>query len=203
MFEYPKIGTTTEFAHRHCIAFEKYDGTNIGFTWGRKQGFYKQQLRKRLLDRHDPEFGPAIISFEKNWHDPLSQLIRDNFKTADQVTIFGEYWGVDTFAGNHINIPKDAVRKFTPFDIVVDGSFIPPDIFVKLTENMAVAEVVFRGKLTGQFSEDVRNGKYNVTEGVICKGVYKGEIWMAKVKTYAYQKRLQEVFGRDWQQYWE
>jgi len=46
---------------------------------------------------------------------------------------------------------------------------------------------VYEGKLTGKFAEDMRTGKYVVEEGMVCKGGTGGtDLWMAKIKTYAY-----------------
>ena len=58
-----------------------------------------------------------------------------------------------------------------------------------------------QGKLTGKFAEDVRTGKFKVSEGVVCKGV-KGS-WMAKIKTYEYMERLKRFDPKNWEQYWE
>jgi hypothetical protein len=64
--------------------------------------------------------------------------------------------------------------------------------------------VVYEGKLTGQFAEDVRRGKYGVAEGVVCKGGRGGpDVWMAKIKTYAYTERLKQAFAERWEEYWE
>jgi hypothetical protein len=64
--------------------------------------------------------------------------------------------------------------------------------------------VVYRGKFTGKLCEDVRNGKYDVTEGVVCKGVRGGaDQWMVKIKTYAYMERLKAAFADRWEDFWE
>jgi hypothetical protein len=63
---------------------------------------------------------------------------------------------------------------------------------------------VYTGKLTGAFLEAVREGKYGVAEGVVCKGGTGGrDVWMVKVKTYAYTERLKKSFGARWEEYWE
>src|SRR5688572_7211808 len=59
------------------------------------------------------------------------------------------------------------------------------------------------GKLTGAFLEAVREGKYGVAEGVVCKGGSGAGVWMVKVKTYAYSERLKKAFGAKWEDYWE
>ena len=50
----------------------------------------------------------------------------------------------------------------------------------------------------------MRLGKYNVGEGVVCKGGSGGpDLWMAKIKTYAYMERLKQAFADRWEDYWE
>lgn len=64
--------------------------------------------------------------------------------------------------------------------------------------------MVYRGKFTGQLAEDVRRGNCDVAEGVVCKGGKGGDdLWMAKVKTYAYLERLEQAFADRWEEYWE
>ena len=53
---------------------------------------------------------------------------------------------------------------------------------------------------------DVREGKYPVGEGVICKGLdgpAPHGIWMRKVKTHRYLDELKRRFAADWQSFWE
>lgn len=61
--------------------------------------------------------------------------------------------------------------------------------------------VLFRGKLTGQFTHDVRRGRFDVDEGVVCKGLDGS--WRCKVKTDACLVRLRAAFQDDWESYWE
>ena len=69
---------------------------------------------------------------------------------------------------------------------------------------MQIARVVYEGKLTGKFTDDVRLGKYGVSDGVVCKGgSYGADVWMVKVKTYAYMERLKQAFAERWEEYWE
>jgi hypothetical protein len=58
--------------------------------------------------------------------------------------------------------------------------------FVADFGHLPIARVVYEGKLTGKFAKGVRTGKYDVAEGVVCKGGTGGDdLWMAKIKTYA------------------
>jgi hypothetical protein len=76
--------------------------------------------------------------------------------------------------------------------------------FVSDFGTLRIARVVYEGKLTGRFSEDVRSGRYGVREGVICKGgTGRSDLWMAKITTDAYMEQLKRSFGERWEDYWE
>ena len=89
------------------------------------------------------------------------------------------------------------------FDVQVNGALLPPEEFINKFKDFNIARVVFEGKYSGQLFNDVRTGRYNVKEGVVVKGVFKGQIRMAKIKTRKYLGRLKERFGDSWQEYWE
>ena len=80
---------------------------------------------------------------------------------------------------------------------------MPPETFVDDFGTLDIAQVIYTGRLTGKFINDVREGKYNVAEGVVCKGIEDNSHWMVKIKTNAYLERLKEAFGNDWESYWE
>jgi hypothetical protein len=66
------------------------------------------------------------------------------------------------------------------------------------------ARVVYEGTLTGKFTMDVRTSMHGVAEGVVCKGGSGGrDLWMVKIKTFAYLEKLKKVFGDKWEDYWE
>jgi len=81
--------------------------------------------------------------------------------------------------------------------------FLLPKEFIKLTEGkMVIPRIMYEGNLTDQFIQDVRDGKYDVVEGVVCKGTQKtgaarGGVWMAKIKTKAYLDKLFNRYGEE------
>ena len=86
----------------------------------------------------------------------------------------------------------------------VDKNIIMSDQFIQDFSALKIARVIYRGKLTGKFIDDVRQGKYGVNEGVVCKGGSDPDnLWMVKVKTNDYMRRLQQAFKHDWEAYWE
>lgn len=72
--KYPKIewyGKTTPF--KPCIAFEKYDGSNLSWHWNRELGFQGFSTRRRKFDAGDSDFGAAIPIFE-SYADELNKV---------------------------------------------------------------------------------------------------------------------------------
>ena len=55
-----------------------------------------------------------------------------------------------------------------------------------------------------EFFHEVRNGgKYNLNEGVMCKGGSGHNLWMCKIKTLDYLRRLKEMYAERWKEFWE
>ena len=116
--------------------------------------------------------------------------------------MFTEFFGPNSFAGGHA--PADA-KDLVLFDVWFDGyGFLGPRQFLADFGHLKTPRVVYDGKPTGTFLEAVREGKYGVGEGVVCKGGNGGEdVWMFKVKTFAYLERLKKSFGPRWVELWE
>lgn len=201
-----------------CIAFRKYDGSNLRFAWRRGQGWWQFGTRRRLFDATDPEFGCAIELFRAKYADGVERVIRDDphFRGVWEVVCYCEFLGPNSFAGVHDpvhpvlkaagatgNDPKEVVL----FDVNVHRKgLLPPRRFLDTFGHMPVADVVYEGGFTPTFVRDVREGRFGVGEGVICKGLDGPPphgIWMRKVKTLAYLEDLKRRFAADWRAYWE
>jgi hypothetical protein len=207
---YPKIPDSKNCPMGRCIAFEKYDGTNLHWVWEVELGWYAFGTRRDRFDLDDvgiAEFNSAHSGldkapeiFHRDFANPLEAIFRENPRyDCSEITVFTEFFGSNSFAGMHKeNDPKQLVL----FDVQTDNDIIGPEQFIEDFSEVNIARVVYRGKLTGRFGDDVREGKYNVAEGVVCKGS-SDRLWMVKIKTYDYMKRLQNAFKDEWKQYWE
>lgn len=206
---YPKIPDTLHCPLKQCVAFEKIDGTNIHWVWTPQNGFESFGTRR---DRY-PNTDASIAQFHKFHYgldgldaafqkiaQPLSEFLLNKFPDSKEVLVFTELYGTNSFAGSHK--PEDK-KQLILFDVQVDGKMLPPEEFIQLFEPFGIPKVIFRGKFTGQLYADVRSGKYGVKEGVVVKGMVSDEIYMAKIKTSAYAKKLMERFEGDWKNYWE
>jgi hypothetical protein len=190
MKAYPTIPGPSKSPQGPCIAFYKYDGSNLRFEWTKKRGWWKFGTRKRLFDANDPEYGGAIQLFQDTYADGLAKVFHDNknYRGVETVTVFCEWFGVSSFAGYH-DWQEPHEVMLIDVEVYKRGIVLPSD-FVKDFGHLKIAEVVYRGNFGPQFVQDVKEGKYKVAEGVVAKGVILGKkkspqhgLWMSKVKT--------------------
>lgn len=214
MLHYPKMGGSGTAPLAQCIAFEKYDGTNLHFDWDRDFGWHAYGTRRDVFnllpdgiasfDAAHPGLEEVAPLFLATLADDLGAVLRDHASYAayQGVRVFAEFLGANSFAGMH---RADDPKELRLFDVELEGyGFVNPWQFVADFGHLSSARVVYQGKLTGKFVEDVRHGRYDVCEGVIAKGGLGGsDVWMCKIKTLAYLERLKQAFAERWEDYWE
>ncbi len=202
MKEYPSISRlNSSHIGRSCLAFVKYDGSNLRWEWSKKRGWYKFGTRHHLFDKSDADFGVAIDLF-MNMAPQIEEVIKENFPGVQQITAFTEFYGPSSFAGHHIRGEGKTLRLFDicPYKKGILG----PREFLKYFGKYPFSPgVIYDGPLTQEFVDGVRSGKYPVVEGVVCKGGEGHHLWMVKIKTDSYRKKLVDSFGPHWQKYWE
>jgi hypothetical protein len=216
MKDYPKIFGSYEKPTwgEHCIAFNKIDGSNLRFEWNAKRGWYKYGTRRRMFDHTDPEYGVAVDIFRNKYAQAVDKVLRDKYPKVTDAMAFAEFFGPYSFGGKHEEewllakglLPAD--RTNTPKDLILfdvnlfKRGFLDPETFIKHFSHVHIPEVVYQGRLTEEFAQDVRQGKYPVTEGVVAKGGAGHHLWMRKIKTYDYLKKVRKVFGTGWLDHW-
>lgn len=204
MIEYPTILPSSKAPRKPCIAFEKLDGSNIRVKYTQKRGFCLFGSRTQLIDHTHPHLGGVVNLFNNKFNEPLSKLMRDEFPNEREAIAFGEFFGDKSFAGIHDL--TDPTHQFILFDILIGHKvpkFLLPKEFIKLCDKIVqIPRVMYEGNLNEELIQDVRQGKYDVIEGVICKGTQKvgtarGGVWMAKIKTQAYLDTLLNRYGQE------
>lgn len=214
MLHYPKIPSTRGCPAGRCVAFEKYDGTNLHWTWDRDIGWHAFGTRRDEFDltaagvekfeAAHPGLGMSVGVFRTGLADGLEKVFRehDSYRAFPGFKAFTEFHGPHSFAGAH---RATDVKRLVLFDVWADTfGLIGPERFVKDFGGLPVARVIYCGVFTGRFAEDVRRGKYEVAEGVICKwGAGGPDVRMAKIKTDAYMERLKTAFADRWEEFWE
>lgn len=197
-----------------CIAFEKYDGSNLQFSWNQTQGWYRSGTRKRTIEPDNPLFGSAIKIFQDKYADGIVNTVRRHkeFRNAKSLTAFCEFYGENTFSGLHVD---SDVKHLKLFDLMIDDEkFVLPNDLVHHFGSLDIANVLYEGDFTKEFIEHVRAGKFECYEGVVAKGVTKTqrrkgktehEAWMVKIKTQKWLNELQrrslespEKFESEW-----
>ncbi len=214
MLHYPKIPGSRDCPGGRCIAFEKLDGTNLHWDWDPDFGWHAFGTRRDQFNltpagiaqfhQAHPGLRECVDLFLAPGEGGLEVIFRENPRYGGFAGLkaFTEFCGPNSFAGRHR--PEDP-KRLVLFDVWAEGfGMIGPRQFVSDFSYLPVARVVYEGKLTGKFAEDVRTGKYGVAEGVVCKGGQGGaDLWMAKIKTYAYRERLKAAFADSWEDFWE
>lgn len=202
MKQYWEIQGPSKAPHEPCIAFYKYDGSNIRCEWTKKRGWHKFGSRTVLIDTSSP-LGEAIGIFGKTYADDLEKVFTNNklFRNCQNVTVFCEFFGKNSFAGQHD--PNDE-KEIILLDVNIHkkGIIIPRE-FIKTFGHLKIPEVVYEGIFNMTFIHDVINGRYPVVEGVVVKGVLSNKrkkqhsLWMAKVKTAQWINKLKETAKTD------
>lgn len=199
---YPKIPENSDKFHGKCIAFEKYDGTNMHWNWNANEGWKFGTRRTQFLlnksgvndfVKEHSELANAPHLFNDYWRDKLTIFCNTYHYWNREFTFFTEFYGPNSFAGGHsTEDAHDETQELILIDFAEDKKIIPPEKFIERFQGYPIARVVYQGKYSGQFAEDVRKGKYNVNEGVVVKGIVDGQVFMTKVKTKDYLKRLEK-----------
>ncbi len=213
MLHYPKIPAAKGCPSGHCLAFEKYDGTNLHWEWDRDFGWHAFGTRRdefNLTPVGVADFAAkhahlheAQGVFQETLADGIERVLRENTAYRDYggVKAFTEFFGPNSFAGLH---KADDPKQLVLFDIWAEGyGFLSPWQFVADFGHLPIARVICEGRVS-RFAADVRAGKYGVAEGVVCKGGTGGvDLWMVKVKTHAYMEKLKQAFADKWEDFWE
>jgi RNA ligase len=196
------------------VAFEKYDGTNLHWDWERDFGWHAFGTRRDEFNlsaggiecfvQTHAQLAECVDVFQATLAKGIEKVFQanDNYRDFPSLKVFTEFFGPNSFAGLH---KADDPKRLVLFDVWAEPfGMIGPGQFVADFGHLSSARVVYRGKFTGKFCEDLRQGKYDVTEGVVCKSGTGGlDLWMAKIKTYAYMDRLKAAFADRWEDYWE
>ena len=186
LIEYKVDGTISIYA------FDKLDGSCIRAEWTAKKGFWKFGTRRRLLD--ETEFlGKAIRIIREKYEEDLSRIFYAN--KYGKVLCFFEFWGENSFAGNHVENENHTVTLIdvNPYKIGI----LPPKIFIDLFGNLDIPNVVYCGKVSFSFIEKVRESKVvgMTYEGVVCKGMKNGLRIMFKIKSKKWIERVKGKYG--------
>src|ERR1700722_3772977 len=173
-------------------AFDKLDGSNIRVEWSGKRGVYKFGTKTQLIDHTAPIFGEAVVLFNKKYGDDLPSIFEK--QRWRNVVMFCEFYGPNSFAGNH-NLEE--AHDVTLFDVSVNDALLKPREFLDCFEHLDIPKLLYRGNIGEEFIQLVHNSELDGMsgEGVVCKGTWnkkKNRPNMFKIKSNAWIGRLKE-----------
>lgn len=199
MKEYPPIPQSigTQFREiTNAYVFDKLDGSNLRFEWSVKKGWHKYGTKTRLFDDTDKQFGPAIALFNKTLADQIAEIAKNTKKKWDRLTVFAEYYGPNSFAGQHSDKPQDMKLELIDVAPYKQGILGPAD-FINYFGHLPSAKYLGIYNWTRGFIERVWENKIpGITfEGVIGKsGNGKAHnLVMAKAKTKAWIDKVKSL----------
>ena len=209
MIEYPSIINSSKAPRKHCVAFDKLDGSNIRAKYTHKNGFELFGTRTQLINETTPFWNIIIEKFQPYKETLEAKFKKDkDYRDFREIIVYGELVGPNSFAGRH---PDDSSLLDIVFFDVLTGhkqrKFVGPKQFIKDFAFLPQPEVVYEGNLNEEFIKQIRENT-TLKEGVICKGTetsgaFAGGVWMCKIKTQAYIDKLKDQFKEDWQKYGE
>lgn len=192
MKTYPSLPHKARYGEP-IYAFDKIDGSNIRAEWTKKKGFHRFGKRHHLIDESHEQFGEAVPLIQEKYADALHERFKE--MKYQKVLCFFEFWGPNSFAGNH----EDEEHTVTLFDIAPhQKGILKPKDFLDLTEDLDIAELLYQGTMNKVFEEQVRKGNLEGVsfEGVVCKvqrqksqkshmmWKIKSENWLDKLKNF-------------------
>lgn len=198
MKKYPSIPHyDSDFIGRKVWAFDKLDGSNLRFEYSRKRGWYKFGTRNEMIDEKTPFYGEGVSIFLDKYGDDLARIFRKEYSNVDNFIVFGEFLGENSFSGQHD--PNDKM-DVVMFDInIYKRGLIHPKDFIDKFSKLHIPDVLYVGEYDEELIDSVKNNKWNLKEGVICKGALRrkgsDEIWMTKLKTNEWLFEVKKKYG--------
>jgi hypothetical protein len=215
----PRLLDDGSLKGEQVVAFNKLDGQNFRVKYTPK-GATKQQFtlfgsRTQLVDETNEQYGDAVKFFKEHYEQPLRDIIVNNsgkkgiFNGAEEITLFFEWYGDNSFAGFHQ--PGDNLRLCL-FDVFIKKKgFVEPKDFIELfceDDRVETPDVVYIGKLTDDFVKSIQNNDWtqegaqypNVKEGVVLKRSTRlpgQRLPMSKVKTKWWLEKLHANFSEE------
>ena len=196
MKQYPSIEKRTS-SSQYSYLFDKYDGSNIRCEWVKKhKKFVKFGSRTQLMDETHLTLGPSI-SLIKSYEEKFNEVFLKN--RYEKVICFFEFFGPNSFAGNHLDSDIKEVRLL---DLSVHPKgILTPKEFLKVSEGLPRAELLYEGFLNQEVVESIKNGSLSgmTFEGVIgkCNSGTPGLPDMFKIKNNAWLTKLKEYCKGD------
>ena len=171
--------------------FDKLDGTNLRFSWNKKEGWYEYATRTRPLPADHKLYQIGYEIFLNKFADKIvSVASRNNWKRLD---VFFEFYGENSFAGRHDLNEKQTISMI---DLAPNTrGFLNPLEFLDLFNDLKIATYLGEADWNEDYIEAVRAGLVEgmTFEGVVAKAENKQR--MAKAKTQKWIDKVIAEYG--------
>ena len=192
-----------DYIGQYAYGFRKFDGSNFCAEWNKKlskksqftNGFGKFGTRTQMIKNANNPFVEAVNIFMDKYSKKLDEIFTSEkiFRGVDTITVYGEFFGEHSFAGQH-NWEED--HDLVIFDMFLyKKDFLKPGDFIDIFSHIEKPKVIFKGILTEEIIDLVQKNAFNLEEGVVFKGVQDNKVWMAKLKTNAWLEKVRALYG--------
>ena len=213
----PSIFESGELKGEMVWGFNKLDGQNFVATFKTKNNcFWPFGSRTRTVDENDLQFGDAVRWF-RTYHYPeiLTKIIKDHWKKGDvfqgvdEITFVFEWYGPNSFAGQHdfMDFANGDVRLALIDVFLKKKGYMEPKTFYELFKDSGVEipDLIYKGPLDSEIIEKIQKNDWtqpdaefpNVKEGVVFKRstLLKGQRRPSvKVKTKWWLDKLHSMY---------
>jgi hypothetical protein len=183
-----------------CYVFAKQDGSLMRVEWDHKKGFHRWGRRNGLLDDSNPILKRAPEIFEELKMGEEIEICLKKQK-LNAATLYFEFWGPSSFAGNH---NPDEKQTLTLFDVdIKNKGLATPDVFLKMFGELKFSQqLLYSGNWTKDLEKSVIDGTLEdmPLEGVVAKAKPdkpNQPVIMWKCKSKAWLDRLKHQCGDD------
>lgn len=192
-----------DYIGQFAFGFNKIDGSNFRAEWNRKlskksrftNGFAKFGTRNEMIKNASNPFCEAIDIFKEYFSESLDKIFIDNktFRGIDTITVYLEFFGKSSFAGQH---SWDEQHYLSLFDVFMyKKDFVKPSDFLDIFGHLGTPHIVYQGILDESIIKDIVSNIYGLPEGVVFKGVIDKKVWMTKVKTQQWLDKVRTLYG--------
>jgi len=188
---------------KYIWAFEKIDGSNFRAEWDRKlskktsftNGFGKFGTRTETIKYTSNPFYEAVEIFKEKFSQKLDKIFIEDktFRGIDRLTVYGEFYGKNSFAGQHDWNEEHNIKLFDIF--LYKKDFLAPREFMDIFGDLDICKLVYQGPFTPGFLDMIQKNTLSLKEGVVCKGAEDKRISMFKIKTDIWLSTVRQVLG--------
>lgn len=192
-----------DYIGQHVFAFDKIDGSNFRAEWSRKlskkskftNGFGKFGTRTEMIKNSTHPFIEAVDIFENKYAERLDKIFNEEkiFRGVDIITVYAEFYGEHSFAGQHDWKEEHDLVIFDMF--LYKKDFLKPRDFIDIFNHLDIPTIIYNGILDQYIIEKIRSNLFGLKEGVVFKGVQDNKVFMTKLKTDSWIKRVRELYG--------